>query len=110
MLVKAKLCLKLVCYLYHVYWFQEKVILSGSWCRENSLQLWQFPSGKLLKNIPIQSTATKFEGEFLYACQFFKQNIGNYPPNTNLIAVGGNGFNEVNVIKASDGKVNLLCL
>lgn len=87
------------------FFFKENTILTGSWCCEESLQLWDISTRKLLYTVPMQIRATKYDGQFLYTAQFLKPGLGWRSSDPQLVAVGGSGFNQVAIVKVSDGKV-----
>nr|XP_033795413.1 serine-threonine kinase receptor-associated protein-like isoform X2 [Geotrypetes seraphini] len=59
---------------------KDNKILTGSWVARNALQLWDYRSAQLEKNIPFPGRL--FHGEFLYAAKFC---------NKNVVIAGGSG-------------------
>eukprot|EP00002_Diphylleia_rotans_P028207 TRINITY_DN568_c0_g1_i1.p1 TRINITY_DN568_c0_g1~~TRINITY_DN568_c0_g1_i1.p1 ORF type:complete len:350 (+),score=59.43 TRINITY_DN568_c0_g1_i1:100-1149(+) len=64
-------------------------ILSGSWRPDHQLQLWDFGTGKLIRDIPWAKSTD--EPCLLYAAQFSHGNDGE------LIAAAGSGSNEARI-------------
>ena len=60
---------------------------------QNSLQIWDYSSGKLIKNVPFPDNGN---GEYLYVAQFCE--------NDTVIA-GGSGTNSVKAINTTSGQV-----
>lgn len=52
---------------------KENMVLTASWVARNALQLWDFRSSELLKDIPFP--ASLLQGEFLYAAKFCDKNV-----------------------------------
>jgi len=77
----------------------NNIILSGSWRPTNSLQTWDFGSGKLIDNIPWSMGPSSAEPCLLYAAQFSKGNGGQY------LAAGGSGANEAKIFHRDSLKV-----
>ncbi|GJQ84015.1 hypothetical protein Trydic_g10481 [Trypoxylus dichotomus] len=78
---------------------RDKRILTGSWTVNNSLQLWDMSSGKLIENInPINRIQT-LDGEFLYCCQFYKDGKHDY------ILAGGSGTSHFEIISLKELKI-----
>ncbi|XP_070581068.1 uncharacterized protein [Ptychodera flava] len=67
-------------------------ILTASWVAHNSLQLWDFSTGRLESNIPFGSDS----GEYLYTCQFCDNNV---------VLAGGSGTNSVKAINKNTFEV-----
>ncbi|XP_029452103.1 pre-mRNA-splicing factor PRP46-like [Rhinatrema bivittatum] len=59
---------------------KDNKVLTGSWVARNALQLWDYRSAQLEKNIPFPGKL--FHGEFLYAAKFC---------NKNVVIAGGSG-------------------
>lgn len=73
--------------------------MTGSWTVNNSLQLWDMGSGKLIENInPINRIQT-LDGEFLYCCQFFKDEKYDY------VLAGGSGTSHLEIINHKELKI-----
>jgi len=68
-------------------------ILTGSWVAQNSLQLWDYSSGKLIKNIPYPDDGN---GEYLYVAQFCENDT---------VVAGGSGTNNIKAINIHSGEV-----
>ncbi|KAF6029641.1 hypothetical protein EB796_012050 [Bugula neritina] len=68
-------------------------ILTGSWVGENSLQLWDYTSGNLIKNIPFPSG---HDGEYLYAAQFCENDT---------VVAGGSGTKSIKAINSTTCEV-----
>ena len=69
-------------------------ILTGSWRPENQLQVFDFGSGQLIKDIPWFASSTLAGSKqacMLYGAQFSKGEAGRF------IAAGGSGVNEAKV-------------
>lgn len=67
---------------------------------ENSLQLWDLASTKLIETIVPINRPNTIDGEFLYCTQFFK---GDDTGNT--VIAGGSGVGQVEVIDIANKKV-----
>ena len=68
-------------------------VLTGSWRRDNSLQVWDFDSGRLIKNVPLQSqNSTEKTVCHLYCAKW---------AGTDFIACGGSDNNALRVIEKS---------
>lgn len=78
------------------YLFQGFQILTGSWVAQNSLQLWDYSSGKLIKNIPYPDDGN---GEYLYVAQFCENDT---------VVAGGSGTNNIKAINIHSGEVRSL--
>ena len=76
-----------------LYLMQGFQILTGSWVAHNSLQLWDYSSGKLIKNIPYQDNGN---GEYLYVAQFCENDT---------VVAGGSGTNSIKAINSTTGQV-----
>ena len=68
-------------------------VLTGSWRRDNSLQVWDFDSGRLIKNVPLQTQNTTDKTVcHLYAAKW---------AGTEYIACGGSDDNAMRIIEKS---------
>ena len=68
-------------------------VLTGSWRRDNSLQVWDFDSGRLIKNVTLQSqTSTEKTVCHLYCAKW---------AGSEFIACGGSDSNTMRVIEKS---------
>eukprot|EP00762_Andalucia_godoyi_P003517 ANDGO_04350.mRNA.1 putative WD repeat-containing protein alr2800 len=70
-------------------------IVTGSWRTEDQLQIWNYDTGALLRNVSVQGQGARGEANMLYAV--------DVSPNGKLIAFCGSGANEARVIEASTG-------
>eukprot|EP00899_Mesostigma_viride_P013180 jgi/Mesvir1/21863/Mv04240-RA.1 len=71
-------------------------VLTGSWRREDPLQLWDYATGKLVQNIPFpQVDPTR-------ACFIYSAKLGR-GPSADLVAAGGSDSNEVRVLNYKTG-------
>ncbi|KAI4462223.1 carbohydrate binding domain containing protein [Holotrichia oblita] len=78
---------------------KEKRVLTGSWTVNNSLQIWDMASGKLVENInPINRVHT-LDGEFLYCCQYFKDEKREY------VLVASSGTSSFEIINIKELKI-----
>lgn len=66
-------------------------ILTGSWKGNESVQIWDYSAGKLLKNVPYAQDEAG-DGEFVYCAQFV---------NDVCVAAGGSGTNNVQIINTN---------
>ncbi|KAF2904422.1 hypothetical protein ILUMI_01747 [Ignelater luminosus] len=79
---------------------RDKVVLTGSWAVENSLQTWDLRNASLIENINPVNRPKTIDGEFLYCCQFFNgDSLGN------TVIVGGSGLGSVEVIDIPEKKI-----
>ncbi|XP_030054519.1 probable cytosolic iron-sulfur protein assembly protein CIAO1 homolog isoform X2 [Microcaecilia unicolor] len=93
---------------YHIFltggWdnsIKDNKVLTGSWVARNALQLWDYRSAQLEKNIPFP--ARLFNGEFIYAAKFCNKNV--------VIAGGSGTYSACAVDYKTDkilGEVSLL--
>lgn len=68
-------------------------VLTGSWRRDDSLQVWDFDSGRLIKNVPIQnSNSTEKQVCHLYCAKWAGKDF---------IACGGSDVNTMKIIEKS---------
>jgi len=103
---------------YSVCHEQGSKILTASWINKDALQLWDYSHGRLIKNIPYRSHATRADGsdcqsrgdyasgesechehiagEYLYCAQFCTDDV---------VIAGGTGTNSVQSINVNTGKV-----
>eukprot|EP00824_Muranothrix_gubernata_P008875 TRINITY_DN21442_c0_g1_i1.p1 TRINITY_DN21442_c0_g1~~TRINITY_DN21442_c0_g1_i1.p1 ORF type:complete len:348 (-),score=56.91 TRINITY_DN21442_c0_g1_i1:85-1128(-) len=73
------------------------IILTGSWCPDNQLQLWDYTTCQLIESIPWQ-TGPMVDKCLLYAAQFSKEGQAE------LIVAGGSGANEAKVFDRATGQ------
>lgn len=69
-------------------------IVTGSWRANEQLELWDFSTGKRIKEIPWGTGTSQFsspESNLLYSAQFSKDYVGRF------IAAGGSGANEAKI-------------
>ncbi|XP_069461714.1 small ribosomal subunit protein RACK1-like [Ambystoma mexicanum] len=52
---------------------KENMVLTASWVARNGLQLWDFRTSELLKDIPFPGNS--LQGEFLYAAKFCNKDV-----------------------------------
>lgn len=69
---------------------RDNQILTGSWRPDEQLQIWDYPSGKLIETVPWFQSAYKGEPCLLYTAQFSKGKEC-------LFAAGGSGSNETKI-------------
>lgn len=72
----------------------HNTVLTASWQALDSLQLWDYTSGQLIKTVPYPTLEHK--GEYLYCARFFDEH--------NIVA-GGSGANDLKVINVISNKV-----
>lgn len=65
-------------------------VLTGSWRRDNSLQIWDFESGRLIKNVPLSTTDK-------HVCHLYCAKWGG----KDFIVAGGSDVNGMRVIEKS---------
>lgn len=68
-------------------------VLTGSWRRDNSLQVWDFDSGRLIKNVPLQNQNSNEKSVcHLYCAKW---------AGSDYIACGGSDNNAMRIIEKS---------
>ena len=73
---------------------QGSYIVSGSWVKNNSLQLWDFNTMGLVRNIKYRQ---KGEGEYLYCTKF---------ANDKVVLAGGSGTKSAQAINIETDEVS----
>lgn len=61
-------------------------ILTGSWKSQDALQIWEYTSSELMKNVPF---SRENAGEFIYCAQFCDRDV---------VMAGGSGTNSIKAI------------
>lgn len=67
-------------------------VLTGSWVAHNALQLWDYSSGKLVKNVPFPHDGN---GEYLYCAQYAENDV---------VLAGGSGTNSIQAVNVNTGE------
>lgn len=81
---------------------RNKVVLTGSWRPDDSVQLWDFDSGNLIQTIPWDSEVRNHNCH-VYAAQFSKfDGIGEF------IGVGGSNSNEFKIFHKDESGTSLV--
>ncbi|KAL5018559.1 hypothetical protein ScPMuIL_004281 [Solemya velum] len=70
---------------------REREILTGSWCANNALQIWNYTEGTLTKTVPFEST----NGAYLYCAQFCDNDV---------VVAGGSGTNNIQAVNTTTGQ------
>eukprot|EP00771_Trimastix_marina_P000769 gnl/Trimastix_PCT/1800.p1 GENE.gnl/Trimastix_PCT/1800~~gnl/Trimastix_PCT/1800.p1 ORF type:complete len:342 (+),score=78.87 gnl/Trimastix_PCT/1800:50-1075(+) len=76
----------------------ENIVLTGSWRPQDSLQLWDFGTGRLMETIPWRLAGVQGDPCLLYASQFSRD------PQAQFILAGGSGANQGKVFERSTGQ------
>ena len=76
---------------------QGDYIVSGSWVKKNSLQLWDFNTMSLVRNIKFTQ---KGDGEYLYCAKF---------ANNQTVLAGGSGTKSAQAINIDTDEVSRSC-